>query len=73
LAEIKRRLQDRAGVFTNLARMNKLLALMALDLRGETDGRAWADRLRERTYLAGGHAPEQRPHDDHKSVVSLTA
>ena len=73
LAEIKRRLQDRAGVFTNLARMNKLLALMALDLRGETDSRAWADRLRERTYLAGGHAAEQRPHDNLKGVVSLTA
>jgi hypothetical protein len=72
LAEIKRRLQDRAGVFTNLARMNKLLALMALDLRGQTDGRAWADRLRERTYLAGGHAPHQRPHDDPLDVASLT-
>lgn len=73
LAEVKRRLQDRAGVFTNLARMNKLLALMALDLRGDTDGRAWADRLRERTYLGGGHAAQQRPHDDPKNVVSLTA
>jgi hypothetical protein len=73
LAETKRRLEDRAGVFTNLARMNKLLALMALDLRGETDGRQWADRLRERTHLASGHATEQRPHDDPKDVVSLTA
>jgi hypothetical protein len=73
LADIKRRLQDRAGVFTNLARMNKLLALMALDLRGETDSRAWADRLRERTHPAGGHAAEQRPHDDPTGVVSLTA
>jgi hypothetical protein len=72
LAEIKRRLDDRAGVFTNLARMNKLLALSALDLPGETDGRRWADRLRERTYLAGGHASEQRPHDDPKGVTSLT-
>lgn len=73
LAEIKRRLEDRAGVFTNLARMNKLLVLMALDLRGQTDGRAWADRLREHTYLAAGRAPEQRPHDDPQPVVSLTA
>jgi hypothetical protein len=73
LAEVKRRLEDRTGVFTSLARMNKLLALIALDLRGETDGRQWADRLRERTYLAGGHAAEQRPHDDPKGVVSLTA
>jgi hypothetical protein len=73
LAQTKRRLEDRAGVFTNLARMNKLLALIALDLRGDSDGRAWADRLRERTYLAGGHAAEQRPHDDPKGVTSLTA
>lgn len=73
LAEIKRRLQDRAGVLTNLARMNKLLALMALDLRGETDGRAWADRLRQRTYLAGGHPARQRPHDDPAGSASLTA
>jgi hypothetical protein len=72
LAEIKRRLEARAGVFTNLARMNKLLALMALDLRGQTDGRAWADRLREHTYLAGGHAAHQRPHDDPVDVASLT-
>ena len=46
---------------------------MALDLRGETDSRAWADRLRQRTHLAGDHAAEQRPHDDLKGVVSLTA
>jgi hypothetical protein len=43
--------------------MNKLVALMALDLRGQADGRAWADRLRERTYLLGGSPPEQRPHN----------
>jgi hypothetical protein len=73
LEELKRRLKDRAGSFTNLARMNKLLALMALDLRGEADGRQWADRVRERTYLDGGHAAEQRPHDDPVDIVSLTA
>jgi hypothetical protein len=73
LAEIKRRLEDRAGVLTNLARMNKLLALMALDLRGETDSRAWADQLRQRTHLADGHAAPQRPHDDPKGIASLTA
>ena len=53
--------------------MNKLLALMALDLRGETDSRAWADQLRQRTHLADGHAAPQRPHDDPKSIASLTA
>jgi hypothetical protein len=73
LADVKRRLEDRAGVLTNLARMNKLLALMALDLRGQTDSRAWADRPRERTYLAGGHPAQQRPHDDPNGIASLTA
>jgi hypothetical protein len=53
--------------------MNRLLALMALDMRGQADGRIWADRLRERTYLRGGRSPEQRPHDDARDVVSLTA
>lgn len=73
LAEVKRRLENRAGVLTNLARMNKLLALMALDLRGETTSRTWADRLREHTYLADGHAAQQRPHDDPNGTASLTA
>jgi non-heme chloroperoxidase len=48
-------------------------ALMALDLRGQADGRAGVDRLRERSYLLGGTPPEQRPHDDARGVVSLTA
>jgi hypothetical protein len=73
LREVVGRLRDRAGNFTNLARMNKLLALMTLELCGQADGRVWADRLRERTYLLGGHAPEQRPHDDARGVASLTA
>jgi hypothetical protein len=55
LAEIKWRFEDRAGVFTNLARMNKLLALMALDLRGNADG----PRLGR--PAARAHLPRRRP------------
>jgi hypothetical protein len=33
----------------------------------------WADRLRERTYLLGGRPPAQRPHDDARGVVTLSA
>ncbi len=73
LREITGRLRDRAGNFTNLARMNKLLALMTLDLHGQADGRVWADRVSERTYHLGGHAPGQRPHDDTRGDTSLTA
>jgi hypothetical protein len=53
--------EDRAGVLTNLARMNKLLALMALDLRGETDSRAWADQLRQRTTSPTATPPRSAP------------
>jgi hypothetical protein len=71
LREVDRRIGDRVGSFTNRSRMSKLLTLMALDLGGEADGRLWADRLRERIYLADGRAAAQRPHDDAKGTHSL--
>jgi hypothetical protein len=71
LREVERRLGDRIGSFTNRARMANLLALMTLDLNGRADGREWADRLRERLYLAGGRPDNQRPHDDRKGIYSL--
>ena len=61
LHELDRRLGDRAGSFTNRARMAKLLALMTLELNGRADPRRWADQLRERLYLAGGRPANQRP------------
>lgn len=73
LREVDRRIGDRVGSFTNRARMGKLLALMALDIDGRSDGRQWADRLRERLHLADGHAEHQRPHDDPKGSYSLVA
>lgn len=71
LREVDRRISDRVGSFTNRARLAKLLDLMTLDLLGKADGRDWADRLRERLYLAGGRPTNQRPHDDPKGVHSL--
>jgi hypothetical protein len=71
LREIDRRIGDRVGSFTNRTRLAKLLNLMTLDLLGKADGRQWADRLRERLYLAGGRPQNQRPHDDAKGVHSL--
>ena len=44
---------------------------MTMDLRGRADGRVWAERLRERIYLAGGAATHSRPHDDRKGIYSL--
>ncbi len=45
--------------------------LITLDMTGKADGRAWADQLRERLYLADGRPANQRPHDDPKGVHSL--
>ena len=74
LREVDRRIGDRVGSFTNRARMGKLLELMALQISGRGDGRQWADRLRERLYLAAGRpAANQRPHDDPKGAYSLIA
>ena len=73
LHELDRRLRDRAGSFTNRARMAKLLALMTLELNQQADARRWADQLRERLYLAGGRPANQRPHDDPKGSYSLIA
>jgi hypothetical protein len=38
---------------------------------GKADARDWADRLRERLYLAGGRPANQRPHDDPRGTYSL--
>jgi hypothetical protein len=71
LTEVDRRIGDRVGSFTNRTRLSKLLDLMTLDMLGKADGRDWADRLRERLYLAGGRPANQRPHDDPKGLHSL--
>jgi hypothetical protein len=71
LNEVRVRIDDRAGSFTNRARLANLVNLTTVDLRTTADGRQWADRIRERIYLAGGHATQQRPHDDPKGTYSL--
>jgi hypothetical protein len=74
LRQVDRRIGDRVGSFTNRSRMNKLLALIALDLRGQADERHWADRLRERLYLLGGRpVSHQRTADDLRGAWSLLA
>jgi hypothetical protein len=71
LNEVAKRIHARVGSFTNRRRMAKLLALMTLDMRESANGRLWADRIRERICLVGGHACRVRPHDDPKDTYSL--
>jgi hypothetical protein len=73
IRELDKRIGDRAACFTNRARTTKLLDLITADLRRPADGRRWADVLRERVHLAGGHPWPQRPHDDPRDHHSLYA
>ena len=71
LREVNTRIGDRVASFTNRDRMSKLLMLMTMDMRRRADGRVWADRLRERIYLAGGGASPIRPRDDPKGTYPV--
>ena len=68
LRELKVRLKDRACVFTNRIRMNRMLTLMAIELNGQANGRSWADLVRRRIYTVGGRPPHQRQTDDPKKT-----
>lgn len=46
---------------------------MVLDLRGQANGRVWADLLRERPHTNNGRARPVRPHDDRAGTSSLLA
>jgi len=71
LREVGNRIGPRVGSFANRSRMRNLLQLQLLDIRGQANGRAWADLLRESIYLTGGRATQQRPHDDSRGTHSL--
>jgi hypothetical protein len=73
LRQVDRAFHGRSQSFTNRARLNLLLDLMALHQNGDADSRRWADRLRERLHHRGGTAPQQRPHDDASGHASLLA
>ena len=71
LRQVDHAFQGRSQSFGNRARLNLLLALMALHQNGDADARRWADRLRERLHPRGGVPPRQRPHDDPRNRPSL--
>jgi hypothetical protein len=47
LKKVEKRVADRRWLFSNLERMNRLLLLMTLDMRGYIEARDWAHSLRE--------------------------
>jgi hypothetical protein len=63
LDSIQDRLGDRRRAFRNLHRLNCLLKLMAMELRGEASVTAWARVLRENHRTHEGKPPPRRQHD----------
>ena len=66
-------LDIRARSMTNYRRAEKLLQLIQLELNGQVDELAWAERIREVLLNHDGRAPRQRPHDDPQYTSSLTS
>jgi hypothetical protein len=62
---------DRSSSFGIRTRMNLLLGLMTLSMRGKADERVWAEHIRRVLHPVGGYAPGQRPHDDPAGLPSL--
>ena len=61
LATIQRRLGERRRMFRNLHRLNCVLMLMLLELRGEASVSAWARILRDNHRAHEGKPPPRRP------------
>lgn len=60
VAAVRDRLGERRRNFRNLPRLNSLLKLMLLDLRGQADERQWARVLRENHLDHHGQPPPRR-------------
>jgi hypothetical protein len=63
LDSIQDRLGDRRRAFRNLHRLNCLLKLIAMELRGEASVTAWARLLRANHGDHAGKPPPRRQHD----------
>ena len=63
LATIQTRLGERRRMFHNLHRLNCVLTLMLLELRGEASVSAWARILRENHRAHEGKPPPRRLHE----------
>jgi hypothetical protein len=59
LQTVQRRLGGRQRLMRNLPRLNSLLRLMAIELRGEADLRAWAQALSENHGDGAGKPPRR--------------
>jgi hypothetical protein len=64
---------NRASVFGNRERVNKLLGLMTLELRDQANELEWAAQIRETLLPSLGVAAFQRQYDDPYMAPSLVA
>jgi hypothetical protein len=59
------RIQHRRHMFSNRERLDRLLMLMTLDMRGSADEREWARVIRSWLMVSGGVPPPARQIADH--------
>jgi hypothetical protein len=61
LRSLSRRIQDRAGRFTNRHRLRKLLLLMTMEAARHADTRAWTRFIQDALHERAGRPAKQRP------------
>lgn len=60
LTVVRSNLEHRRGALKNRERLNRLLALMQLDLNRQSNEQRYAKIIREQLLAAGGHSPPRR-------------
>lgn len=65
LRRIYQRIEDRRHMFANRERLNRLLMLMTIEMRGSLDEREWAKVIRSWLLVTGGVPPLSRQITDH--------
>jgi hypothetical protein len=71
LRSLTRRIEDRAGRFTNRHRLRKLLLLMTMEAARHANTHAWTRVIETALQERRGRPAKQRPHDDHDRTMSL--
>jgi hypothetical protein len=69
--QLRSAFDGRSAVFGNRRRVNLLLGLMTMSLRGEADELEWTEQIRSYLSERGGWAPEQGRYSDPRLMPSL--
>lgn len=71
ISDLRSAFAGRSSVFGNRRRVNLVLGLMTLALRGRADEVEWAEQIRSYLSERGGHAPKQGLYNDPLMMPSV--